>query len=432
MHGKEAGYGQFMRSFGGTKNEREKSMKRVYLLIVIAAILLGCASDAKPPAVSGQVSGLVSLDEALAGAVTEVGSKVQGKTEIVIASLDTSLVGVSEFLSDELASLLVSSGNFIILERGPALDALTAEHGIQMSGLVSDESAVGIGHYLGAKVVLTGTFTNFASFNQIRVRAIDVRTSEILTLYTVRILPNDAVLADVLRKYDQNIPAQAVTEDALAHLNRGIDLFNAGKFAEAIDEFNKALAINKNLAEAYYHRANTRWEYSDYISNLDIDDDEYYGMLQDAGIDRNYTIYADSLMADYNAAIALKPDYADALFNRAFLSYSRDGADLVKVLEDLTAAININRNHIKGLLLRGDIYCERGIYDYDRAIADYTAVIRMEPNNYNALNRRGGAHWLKKDYARAIADFEASIRYDPNNYGAAARNLTIMRQEMQQ
>ena len=67
---------------------------------------------------------------------------------------------------------------------GAALASVDKEYQFQMSGMVSDASAVGIGHYLRAKVVLTGSFSRYAGFSQLRLRAIDVRSSQVLTLYT--------------------------------------------------------------------------------------------------------------------------------------------------------------------------------------------------------------------------------------------------------
>jgi hypothetical protein len=93
-----------------------------------------------------------------------------------------------------------------------------------MSGLVSDESAVGIGHYLGAKIVVTGAFDRFANFSQFRIRAIDVESARILAMYSARIDNRDAILADVTQPL-ANTPSVAITENALARLNRGKDFF---------------------------------------------------------------------------------------------------------------------------------------------------------------------------------------------------------------
>jgi len=389
-------------------------MKLNILLILTVILYIGCASSSKP------MEGLVSLEKALEGAVEDLGLRVHGKTEIVIAAIDTSLAGVSDFISDELAGLLVSSGNFIILERGNALKAINTEHEFQMSGLVNDESAVGIGHYLGAKVVLTGTFNRFADFNQLRVRAIDVETSQILTLYNIRILPNDRLLANIIRQEDQIIKAPAITENAITYLNQGIDLFNEGNYEGAIEALNKAIAINKNLAEAYYHRANALFEYGEKLFYV-MSDDEYKKVLQIMGM-KEGDFYLDIVINNYNSAISLKPDYIDAIYNRGFMYWFGNNYD--RALEDLTAVIKIKSDHIDALFVRANIY-DLNEND-DLAIADYTAILKIEPNNQEALFNRGKLyHYGKNDFTKAIADFETILRINPNHNDAKIEILKI-------
>jgi hypothetical protein len=56
---------------------------------------------------------LVSLDAALAGAAAaDVGSRVTGKTDIVVAAIEAPLSAVSDFLSAELGKRLSASGKF--------------------------------------------------------------------------------------------------------------------------------------------------------------------------------------------------------------------------------------------------------------------------------------------------------------------------------
>jgi hypothetical protein len=227
------------------RNEETKGvfMKNIGSLL-LALLLAACATAPAGP-------GLVSLDEALAEAAADVGSHVSETTEIVITELDTMASGVSDFLSGELSTYLTRSGKFKVLERD--LEAVNAEHQFQMSGFVDDKSAVGIGHYLGAKVVITGSFKRFAGFSQLRLRAIDVRTSQLLTMYTVRIRPDDTVLASVMQPLD-DAPPVAITENALAYLNRGEDLVREGKYDEAIKALDQTLSINENLGEGHFYQ----------------------------------------------------------------------------------------------------------------------------------------------------------------------------------
>ena len=189
-------------------------------------------------------SSLVNFDHAIASAVAEISSKVQGRTEIVIVELAAPSEEISDFLTSELSALLVKSGNFIVLERGNALEVINALNiANQMLGsLVSDTSAVGIGHYLGAKVVITGNFIPFASFSQLRLRVIDVRTAQLFAMPSSRVYPDDLVLANIMRLDKSNLPS--ITENALVHYNRGTDLLRENKFDEAIRELDQALILN--------------------------------------------------------------------------------------------------------------------------------------------------------------------------------------------
>ncbi|MDR0314229.1 MAG: tetratricopeptide repeat protein [Treponema sp.] len=334
-------------------------MFRKFAILGFVAILLAtCASSDKAPAIPN----MVSLDEALAGAAVDIGLWVQEKTEIAVAGLNAPLNEVSEFITDELLSHLVSGGKFEVVERNVAyLAVLNTEHQFQMSGMVSDDSAVGIGHYLGAKVIITGSFNRFAGFSQLRLRALDVRSAKLLTLYTARIRPDDAVLANVMQPLD-NIKPTVVTENALAYFNRGSDLIQEGKYDEAIQELDRALTINKNFAEAFSYRA---FAYSKKGDN-------------------------ERTIADYTAAIELQPNFPAALNNRG-LAYEKKG-DLDRAIADFSTAINIKPDYIEALNNRGLTYNSKG--NYNQAIADLNTVLRIQPDYEAALVNRGESYRL--------------------------------------
>ena len=221
------------------------------LMAAVAALAIIFSSCAGSPAVSG----LKSLDEAMEEAAAAIESKVARGSEIAVYKITASHDEIGDYLAEDLNDRFSMRGNLVPLARGAALRYVDTEQQFQMSGLVSDASAVGVGHFLGAKVVVTGTFDRYADFSQLRLRAISVETSALLYSYTARINNGDRILANITAPFG-TIQAPRVTEDALAHLNRGKDLFAEGKLDEAIAEFDKALAINRDLAEAYYYRGN--------------------------------------------------------------------------------------------------------------------------------------------------------------------------------
>jgi tetratricopeptide (TPR) repeat protein len=356
------------------------------LMAAVAVLLLAApfshAGGSPDSGASASVSGLMGLDEAIEAAAVAIEGKAARGSEIAVYKITVSHEAIGDYIAESLNNTISMRGALVPLARGAALQYIDTEHQFQMSGLVSDASAVGIGHFLGAKIVITGTFDRYADFSQLRLRAILVETSVLLYSYTARVNNRDRVLGNITAPFG-NTPAPRVTENALDHLNRGKDLFAESKFDGAIAEFDKALAINKDLAEAYYFRGYAYDNKGDY----------------------------DRAIADYTEAIRIDPNYYNAYNNRG-TAYNRKG-DYDRAIADLTSAIRIDPNGAAAYFNRGDAYYNKG--DYDRAIADYTSAIRIDPNFADTYNNRGAAYYNKRDYDRAIADFEAALRINPNH-----------------
>ena len=346
----------------------------VATITAIAFVFLSCASSPK-------VSGLIGLDEALDAAIAELESKLPSGSTIVISAISAYHEDIGNFIAEDLSARFSS---LVTLAREAALQAVEAEQSFQMSGLVSDESIVGIGHYLGANTIVSGEIKRYESFTQLRLRAVDVETSRAI-IYSVRTPNNDPILANINAPIG-TIQAPRITENALAHLNRGKDLFAESKFDEAIAEFDKAIAINRNLAETYNYRGLAYVYKGDY----------------------------DQAIADYTEAVRLNPNNGVAYLNRGAM-YSEKG-EYDRAIADYTSAIRIDPNYAMAYINRGNTYAEKS--DYDRAIADYTSAIRLNPNDPYAYYNRGLAYADKGDFNRAIADFEAGLRIYPNDTDA--------------
>jgi TolB-like protein len=88
---------------------------------------------------------------------------------------------LSENVVDELEFNLVDSRKFTIVDRA-RLDQIRQEQNFQMSGEVSDDSAVSIGNMLGANIVIVGTISTSGSRGRITIRALDAKTAQIVTM----------------------------------------------------------------------------------------------------------------------------------------------------------------------------------------------------------------------------------------------------------
>jgi hypothetical protein len=161
-------------------------------VVTALALFFSCASSGNQA-----IGGFLSLDMAMNAVASEIEANIKPGSEIAVYQITASRDETGEYLVDFLNGKLTERKKLIPLAREKVLEAAAAEHQFQMSGLVSDASAVGIGHYLGAKAVINGAFEQYADFSQLRVRAIDVLTSMVLTSYTVRINNNDPVLKNI-------------------------------------------------------------------------------------------------------------------------------------------------------------------------------------------------------------------------------------------
>jgi tetratricopeptide (TPR) repeat protein len=360
--------------------------KHVLMMTALAAALLaGCAS-APPP-----VDNLVSLADAVSGAAASVEEKAQTGGTVAVVKINSPLTALSDFLTGELENRFTASGKLTALARGEHLAGVNAEQQFQMSGMVSDESAVGIGRFLGTQVVITGDFTRFANFSQLAIRAVEVETARLLTTYTAKIAPDDPALAGITAPLG---PArgQAVSEAELEQLNLAKDYLAANIPDIALEELNRVLAKNRNFAEARFYRG----EVYEAKSRREFDND-------------NGPYFKNLAIADYTEAIRLDPNNAGYYITRGRI-YGNDD----RAIADFTRAIRLAPNNVDAYQWRAWAYEAKK--DTFRAMADWTEAIRLDPNDYYYYYARGNLHTEVGGYDYAIADYTEAIRLFPPGY----------------
>ena len=121
------------------------------------------------------------LTEAITRASLEMAEKIPRNSTIAVLSVFSTNRDTSEYIIGELEYNLVNSGRFIIVDRR-RLDQIRNEQNFQLSGDVSDDSAISIGNMLGANIVITGEITGTGSNQRLILKALDVRTAQIITM----------------------------------------------------------------------------------------------------------------------------------------------------------------------------------------------------------------------------------------------------------
>jgi tetratricopeptide (TPR) repeat protein/S1-C subfamily serine protease len=209
-----------------------------------------------------------------------------------------------------------------------------------------------------------------------------------------------AVLSD-LKKYRE---AEAAINKAIElspraafYNNRGIVRDELGDKQGAIDDYNLAIKINPNFANAYYNRGIVRDELGDKQGAID----------------------------DYNLAIKINPKYAEAYAGRGIVR--NDLGDKQGAIDDYTLAIKINPNLAQAYNNRGIVRNELG--DKQGAIDDYTLAIKINPNLAQAYNNRGIVRNELGDKQGAIDDYNQAIKFNPN-YAQAYYNRGNVRYDL--
>jgi tetratricopeptide (TPR) repeat protein/S1-C subfamily serine protease len=243
-----------------------------------------------------------------------------------------------------------------------------------------------------------------------------------------------AVLSD-LKKYRE---AEAAINKAIKlspraafYNNRGIVRNELGDKQGAIDDFNQAIKINPNLAEAYSNRGTVRDDLGDKQGAID----DYNQAIK---INPNYALAYNNrgnaradlgdkprAIDDFNQAIKINPNLAEAYNNRG--NVRDDLGDKQGAIDDYTLAIKINPNYANAYYGRGFVRYELG--DKPGAIDDYNQAIKINPNYALAYNNRGIVRKELGDKPRAIDDFNQAIKINPN-YALAYNNRGIVRKEL--
>ncbi|MDR0375208.1 MAG: penicillin-binding protein activator LpoB [Treponema sp.] len=126
-------------------------------------------------------SAQIKLQDAVAAISAELIETLPANAAIAVLSVGSNNAAISEAIVDELEFNLVRARRFTIVDRG-RLDQIRREQNFQLSGDVSDDSAISIGSMLGAGVVIVGNVATDGSTGRITVRALDTQTAQIVTM----------------------------------------------------------------------------------------------------------------------------------------------------------------------------------------------------------------------------------------------------------
>jgi len=122
----------------------------------------------------------------------------------------------------------------------------------------------------------------------------------------------------------------------------------------------------------------------------------------------------DAAIGEYNTAIRLRPDYAEAYNDRGH-SYHWKGGNGDRAIADFTRAIELRPNYPTAYNNRGVVYMAGG--QAAKAIAEFDRALALNPNLRNAYVNRGNAQLRLLHVGAALDDFHRAGMH-PERLGA--------------
>lgn len=126
----------------------------------------------------------------------------------------------------------------------------------------------------------------------------------------------------------------------------------------------------------------------------------------------------DKAIADYGQAIKLKPNYAEAYFNRGTLYFLAAQQD--QAIADFDRAIRLRPDQVLYFSYRGQARYGKG--QWAAAISDFDRALKLQPKSAETFVDRARAFIGKGEYRRAIADCDRAIELSPENGVTASYN----------
>lgn len=239
----------------------------------------------------------------------------------------------------------------------------------------------------------------------------------------------DAALADQSK-------AVALKPDfAEAWSNRGMALQALGRLEEALSSYDRAMAIKPGFADAHYNRANALVDMnrrdaaagnvkpSTAAGSPDGGEGKATRRLPpstEPATAKAYLQRANALqkqkryeeaVADYDQAIALKPDYAEAWCNRGRALEKLGRFDAA--LESHDRALAIRPSYVLAHINRGNVL--QALKQFDAMLQSYEQAIALDPRQPLAHANRGVALEMLKRLHEAVASYDRAIALRPGH-----------------
>ena len=204
-----------------------------------------------------------------------------------------------------------------------------------------------------------------------------------------------------------------------AYNNRGTSYEKLGQTDKALEDYDRAIALDPSFDKAYNNRAvifdkkgDTDKALVDYNKAIELNPsfDKAYRVFNNRALLFEKRGLPDKALADYGRAIALKPSFDEAYYNRAVLFEKLGQPD--KALADYDKAIALRPSFDTAHYKRALLFEKLG--QQDKALEDYDKIIVMNPSFDRAYYNRALLFERKGQIDKAIADYDQTIAVNPS------------------
>lgn len=211
--------------------------------------------------------------------------------------------------------------------------------------------------------------------------------------------------------------------NSLYHSNRGLALQALKRFEDALESYDRALALRPDYAEALFNRGVTLQRLRRLPEAVDSYDRaiavcaDHAEALSNRGVALQDLGRLPEALESYGRALAVRPNFAEALCNRGNALKALKRLD--HALESYNQALALRPNDAEVLYNRGNVFRELG--RLEEAVASYDRALAACPEHADALSNRGTT--LEKlgrfDDALHSYDLALTVRAD---FGEALSN----------
>jgi predicted O-linked N-acetylglucosamine transferase (SPINDLY family) len=214
-------------------------------------------------------------------------------------------------------------------------------------------------------------------------------------------------------------------------MHHGMALQEAGRAAEALESFDKALALQPNLPEALYNRGVALADLQRYELALDSYDralvvqPEMISALINRGIVLTVLGRLDDALASFDRVLVLQPSNIAAMNSRGLTL--RALRRLPEAMAAYERALSLNPGYADARYNLGIVLLDQ--QRAGEALAAFESVLGERSNDAELFNNRGVALWNLKRPAEALASFERTLAIEPQfleawgNRGLALRDM---------